>query len=106
MFDGSVDRMVEAWLLCEFRLIRPDHHLSSCLTAYATLQPETGWDCGCYSDYTRDDIFSLAYTVACEHGEIEKNYKTPPYKSPTDIYEKLDAFMENEDCPYEGEWDE
>ncbi len=95
MTGGNVDRMVEAWLVSEFRSNYPDDHLSSCPTAYATIDHEcTGWECGCYSSWTREDSFVVIYSVQCEHGNDVMGERSHWYNSPTSVYEQLDAYRE------------
>jgi hypothetical protein len=76
-------------------------HLVECGTTISTVKT-MGWECGCYSEYTREDYFDMYFDITCECGmkyelNIHENYGLPGF------IEKLDAFQNNDECYY---WDE
>lgn len=64
------------------------------------ISSDMGWDCGCYSDYTRDDTFELTGVIKTADGK-EVPIRYGRYGDLPQFIEELEAFENNEVCPYE-----
>jgi hypothetical protein len=108
----NADELVALWALDKYKSqhhYRTDmqyyhkyNHLILCPTVTAT-PAIFEWLCGCYSEYTRDDGFSTAFTISCACG-VSEHYWC--YTNDWDLPEILKELAEYEDtqtCPY---WNE
>lgn len=103
MFD--IDALIRAWALDKFTNGHPwvktddDRHLQQCISTVA--EPESfGWECCCYSEYTRDDSFATSFIISCGCG-IRVTFRT--YESEWNLpnfFKELDEFRENFTCDY------
>lgn len=117
--SNNYDELVAAFLLTELRceldgevtsmvvqlrrvLTREEAtHLFGCEST--EVQPsEWEWDCRCYSDITRDDVFATDTVAFCEHGysvavRFYSYYEAPP------LIERLAAFESTWECRVEDD---
>jgi hypothetical protein len=103
---NETDKLIADWAMAQFRKENPIYfndaysyaHLHHCDTAVIAVD-DMEWSCGCYSEYTRDDYFYMNFVVNCACGftakfQLQKSYGLPQF------IEELDAFKNNEECPY------
>lgn len=71
----TADELVARWFLKKFRdegLLWDDQdrvkHLKACKSTQVT-KCEHGWECGCYSEYARDDGWMVSAHLVCDHGK-------------------------------------
>lgn len=63
------------------------------------VRAEGSWECGCYSEYTRDDSFILTATLKGSNGrEFTWNYGY--WSSLPDFITELDEYIDGNDCRY------
>ncbi|HEY6021915.1 MAG TPA: hypothetical protein VIY48_19225 [Candidatus Paceibacterota bacterium] len=103
---NETDKLVNAWLKEKFlagdtwpRYSPVDHGEPDEIEVIKT---DMGWDCGCYSDYTRDDMFELVGSLRTPEG-VSVSVSYGRWGSLPRFIEELDAFKSNEVCPYEQE---
>lgn len=95
----TADDLVAAWLLAKFRE-RNYTHLSKCPEVVVRVAAH-GWDCGCYSEYTRDDFWSISAALSCPHGAQAAFATDSSYDLP-DILEQLKDLDEASfECPFD-----
>lgn len=72
-------------------------HLKQC-PELSVRSPGHGWECQCYSDYTRDDIWQIRAEIHCPHGVVFDFV----YNSPEDLPATLEELEELDDqaCRY------
>lgn len=99
---ADTDALVATWLLNKFRERFPSHHLSSCPTAVAKVR-EHGWDCGCYSEVTRDDDWFAMFSISCACGQLQETSWMPgnDLSLPQALVELMDLDRELFECPYD-----
>lgn len=61
---------------------------------------DMGWNCECYSEYTRDDMFEIMALIKTKYREVKFSYGT--WGDFPEFIRKLDQYINN-DCYYEGE---
>jgi hypothetical protein len=107
------NELVNAWLLQQFRDSNPligvtpdaveDHrHLIRCRST-RVVSREHGWECGCYSEYTRDDVWRVEARFECEH-RIQAAWSLEPvlWGSLPDVIAAIrGADFERFECPME-----
>ncbi len=64
------------------------------------IQADMGWDCGCYSSWTRDDTFEITALIKTKYREVKFVYAY--WGDFPKLIEELDEYMEN-GCYYESE---
>jgi hypothetical protein len=107
------NELVNAWLRRQFRDSTPligakpevldaHRHLVRCLSTRVA-SCEHGWECQCYSEYTRDDVWRVAARFECGHGTWAAWSMEPRRSLPDLIAEIRDADLETFGCPMEEE---
>lgn len=108
----NADELVNVWALGEYKsryryytdtaYFHKYNHLITCPTVVA-IPKSFGWECGCYSEYTRDDDFYTAFTITCDCG-VEEHFglSTSEWNLP-EILKQLDEYNNTQFCPY---WNE
>lgn len=79
---SNSDDLVKAWFLSKwlkgeggfYPTYKPLHHGEFIEIEVITM--DGTWECGCYSEYTRDDQEKLIATVKTRAGEVEVEYAT------------------------------
>lgn len=108
----NADELVAAWALEKYKekykyydnidYFHKFNHLKDCATTKA-IPMRFGWECGCYSEYTRDDGFETAFTISCDClVEDFFRYSGGDWDLP-DIIQQLEEYSYNLECPY---WEE
>lgn len=87
------------WLTGEPRGYDPARHGSK--EAISVVTVDQGWECGCYSSWTRDDTYVLTATIATERGEYDFRYGT--WGDFPSFLEELDEYINGNGCYYESE---
>lgn len=62
---------------------------------------DAGWDCYCYSSYTRDDQFELTAIIKTRAGNVEFRYGR--WGDFPDFIEELDEYRNGNECYYESQ---
>ncbi|MGK5530870.1 hypothetical protein [Streptomyces sp. URMC 129] len=98
---SDIDAKVNAWLLKKYRAEARSRgwqaHLAACPTTVVKVA-DMGWECDCYSDYTRDDRFTFTAKLRCEHGE-EAGWSYGSWSNLPDFIDELGSYADS-DCPY------
>ncbi|HEY6020049.1 MAG TPA: hypothetical protein VIY48_09150 [Candidatus Paceibacterota bacterium] len=64
------------------------------------LQADMGWDCGCYSSYTRDDTFEITALIKTKSREIQFSYGN--WGDFPSLITDLDEYINNYTCSVEN----
>lgn len=101
------DDRVNAWIIQRFRERhgRFQSHMSVCpdlkVKPYSC---EHGVECGCYSEYTRDDSWYLPATLECPHGkEMSVTLSDFGHTLPDAVAAIANADYDNFECIYDSE---
>lgn len=65
------------------------------------LQADMGWECGCYSSWTREDTFEITALIKTKSREVQFIYGT--WSDFPDLITELDEYINNSTCYYESE---
>lgn len=110
----NADELVSKYIVQKFQKARsigythtnPQvEHIATCPNA-VFISGEHGWECGCYSSYTRDDQWWLHGVITCDHDRgFEYRYSTTAYEwdggLPGFIREMIRLDEENFYCSFE-----
>lgn len=109
----DTDKLISGWALSKFWAesfpepgYEKERHLQICPTVTA-VPMEMGWDCCCYSEYTRDDSFFTMFKIACGC-DVIYSYSFYNYNTEWDLPEiirELDEYRSNVSCQYWTWWD-
>ena len=103
---SDTDELVKAWLKQRFLdgATRPSYSpvAHGEPDEIEVISTDMGWDCGCYSSWTRDDSFILTGTIKDADGD-EVQIRYGRWGDFPRFIEELDAFKDNEACYYESE---
>lgn len=87
------DRAVEKYILDRYiQSSQYDERVHGSRSDLSVLSADTGWECGCYSEYTRDDQYVLEAVILTAKREV-----TFRYGMWGDLPEILEAMMNEED---------
>jgi hypothetical protein len=109
--EADSNARVNAWLLERFRAAdeywRRDEaigHLRRC-SSTRVVACEHGWECCCYSEYTRDDEWRIAVHLACDDGVSGEWDRSGLVWGdlPELIAAIKDADLDDFECPYDEE---
>ena len=64
-------------------------------------QADMGWECGCYSSWTRDDDFEITALIKTKSRTVQFIYGT--WRQFPEIITELGEYINNDTCPYEQE---
>lgn len=67
----------------------------------AVIQADMGWECGCYSSWTRDDSFEITALIKTKSREVQFIYGT--WAGFPDLITELDEYINNDTCYYDSE---
>lgn len=108
----NADELVEVWALGEYKskyryydnidYFHKYNHLINCPTVKAT-PVSAGWECCCYSEYTRDDGFETTFTISCACGVEDHFRRTGGDWDLPEIIRQMSEYSYNLECPY---WEE
>lgn len=69
------DLLTNNWVLSKFMNSGYyDKSLHGDLIDLMIINIDSGWECGCYSEYTRDDRYMMTATIHTKAGEVEFPY--------------------------------
>lgn len=75
-----------------------DEHLLNCSPRVYGI-PGHDWECGCYSEYTRDDQWTVHAYITCHHGLLTQMVH---YVNPYDMPEIIQELAQNDGgCAYD-----
>lgn len=96
---SDIDRRVEAWLLDKFlQSGQYDKSRHGTIKSIRVIKVDMGWDCGCWSEFTRDDRFELTGQFASNAGRFTWTYGH--WSDLPQFIEELDAYQFGSYCPY------
>ena len=78
---------------CDFKGYDKQKHLVDC-ESIVVKTAECEWSCGCYSCYTRDDVFDMTAHIGCDCGVEVRFCYGSMYNLP-DFIQELDEYNEN-----------
>lgn len=96
----SIDELVNGWMLQKFvesGMWNEETHGPR--DAIEVVSVDQGWDCGCYSSWTREDTYELNATLKGEKGEF--TYRYGRWGDFPSFITELDQYINNTECPYE-----
>lgn len=107
----NADELVSAWALNKYRKdyrtyyaalehFYDHHHLFNCETVTAT-PVSCGWECSCYSEYTRYDSFRTSFTISCAC-DVSIVFDVDTYNvwDLPEILMELEEYESTQECPY------
>lgn len=77
-----------------------EKHLVECSSITVEVV-DCGWDCGCYSCYTRDDSFDMAAHLVCEH-DVRVRWNYGSLSDIPSFIKELDEYRQN-NCRHNNE---
>lgn len=98
------DELINAWLLEKFLWSgKYDKSKHGTIRSIKVISVDAGWECGCWSEFTRDDSFVLTGQFESDAGDFEWSYGT--WGDLPQFIEELIEYEQN-NCPYdeEDEW--
>lgn len=100
--DNRADELVKSWLLEKFLWSGEyDKSKHGTIKSLRVLSVDTGWECGCYSEFTRDDSFVLTGRFTGSVGEFTWGYGR--WADLPSFIRELDDYANGFDCAYEEE---
>jgi hypothetical protein len=95
----GIDDQVNAWLLDRF-LWSGDYDKSKhgTINSIEVVSVDMGWDCLCWSEWTRDDSFGLTGKFTSSGGDFTWTYGR--WGDLPQFIEELDEYAENGTCRY------
>lgn len=107
---SEIDDLVKEWLLRKFLATDYDGKVHGPLEDLYIKDSQRGWECGCWSDYTRDDDYNLRATVG-SHSKPGQEwvYDYGRYRDLPRFIQELDEYANGPtkaDCVYADEGDE
>lgn len=98
----EIDRRIESWLLDKF-LFSGDYDKSKhgTIRSIKVRSVDMGWECGCYSEWTRDDQFELTGLFDSSAGPFTWTYGR--WGDLPTFIEELSAYQDGPYCPYDEE---
>ncbi len=98
--SGKTDDLIKAWLLERFLWSgRYDKVKHGTIKSIEVLKVDAAWDCGCYSEFTRDDTFRLEGLFKSSSGTWYWEYGT--WGDLPRFIEELEEYDKRGSCPYE-----
>lgn len=97
---ATIDDKVADWLLEKFLWSRQyDKAKHGSIKNIRVLSVDTGWECGCYSEWTRDDSYVLTGRFTGDKGEFIWSYGY--WADLPSFIRELDDYINGNDCPYD-----
>lgn len=100
LWERRVDGVSPNYSVCLRAGTNPKHekHLRNCDGRTLEVTREASWDCGCYSEYTQDDMFNMDTVVSCGHGcSVKVGFVFSDYTAPN-LIKELEEFESTWDC--------
>lgn len=111
---NKFDDMVNSWIVTKFisnegRQVpysgtpahRYDGNVDGFFNDITVLEADMGWECGCYSSWTREDDFEITALLQTKTRTVQFVYGT--WREYPDFIQELAEYKNNETCPYERE---
>jgi hypothetical protein len=103
--DFVLMKWKEGWSGNRFRYLPANQrdinkHLLNCRTTRASVR-DAEWECGCYSEVTREDMFVVRFSLSCGCGCRYSIVDTLDLQH-ENLMEQLLEYEDNQ-CPYEDE---
>jgi hypothetical protein len=98
----ALDEHVNEWLKEKF--LQSSHYYPATMGEpedISVLEADMGWECGCYSEFTRDDTFVFRAKIRKGDGTVFEWSYGHWWDLPSFI-EELDEYI-NDSCPYSEE---
>jgi len=112
--SNKFDDMVNSWIITKFiandgrqqsyegsNPFRYNEDADGFFNDITVLEADMGWECGCYSSWTRDDDFEVKALIKTKSRTVEFIYGT--WREFPDFIQELDEYQNNLTCPYEQE---
>lgn len=100
---AAIDDQIKAWLKDKFlQSTRYFPQTQGGPDDIEVLSVDTGWACGCYSQYTRDDRFKLEGRLKGANGR-EFTYVYSQWGDLPQLLTELDEYINGSNCPYDEE---
>lgn len=102
----NTDELVNHWLISKWisdeghASARYDIGIHGSLNEVQVITADAGWECGCYSSWTRDDDFRLKAVFQTKSGEVTFDYGC--WGDFPSFIEELTEYSEN-NCYYESD---
>lgn len=68
------------------------------------LSVDMGWECGCWSEFTRNDQFEMVALLEGDKGQF--TYRYGRWGDLPSFIEELDEYINGDTCPYEEDDDD
>jgi hypothetical protein len=106
----DVDSLVNEWLISKWlessanehdyrQFTRYDRSVHGPVSGLRVVTADADWDCGCYSSWTREDDFVMTAEISTAAGVV--NFEYGRWADFPSFIEELDAYRNNDVCPYE-----
>ena len=110
---AQIDEQVNGWILQKFFSLQPRLYAYHTSLGYnpefhgpkdgiTVVSADAGWECGCYSSWTRDDEYKVTAILQTSNGtQFEFVYGS--WGDFPDFIEELGDYIYGNDCYYESE---
>lgn len=100
---SEIDEQIKGWLKEKFLASLDYHPETQGGPEYIeVVTVDTGWECGCYSEFTRDDSFVLTARLKASNGR-EFGWRYGYWGDLPSFIRELDDYINGFDCPYDEE---
>jgi len=96
-----IDDQVNSWLKEKF--LESSYYYPATMGDHDDIEiisADGSWECGCYSEYTRDDSFVLTATISTNGGNKTTTWDYGYWSSLPDFITELDEYIDGNDCRY------
>lgn len=98
----TIDEKIDDWILEKFLWHGGyDKSKHGTIKSIKVVSVDMGWDCACWSDWTRDDTFELTAQFESDAGKFEWTYGR--WGDLPTFIEELDEYINGNGCYYESE---
>lgn len=95
-----IDEKINAWLKEKFLGSYDYYPQTQGAPEYITVvKADAGWECGCYSEFTRSDSFVMTATLKGANGR-EFEWRYGRWGNLPDFIQELDEYLYGDNCPY------
>lgn len=99
---AEIDDKVNEWMLEKFLgSSKYDKAKHGTIKNLHVLSVDMGWECGCYSEWTREDTFELTARFTGDKGEFNWSYGY--WADLPRFITELDDYINGRYCPYDEE---
>lgn len=103
----NVDLLVNDWLIGKWLSgdgeaeVRYNYDEHGPISAVRVISADAGWECGCYSSWTRDDDFRMNAVFQTQSGK-QITFEYGRWGDFPSFIEELDAYRYNRECRIEN----